>query len=273
MTPAAPAGSVLPARLATAALLMAGLAAAVFLLEGAGWGWVLTAIVVIAAREWAALAGYRRAATLAYCAATAALAWVLLAASRGPGFELAVYAAGCVFWIAVVPAWLAAGRLPRGAAGTAAAGLLALVPAWLAAARLQDDPVELLQVMAIVWLADTAAFFCGRAFGRHKLAPRVSPGKTWEGVGGAAAAVAVYYVALSASGALPSWAGGWRGGVLFAGVAALSVVGDLFESAMKRQAGVKDSGTLLPGHGGVLDRIDGLVAGLPLAALLARWTG
>ena len=148
-----------------------------------------------------------------------------------------------------------------------------MLPAWLAIARLQLDPLQLLQLLGIVWLADTAAYLAGRSWGKRKLAPQISPGKTWEGVAGAVAAVAVYYVVLSNFTSARSWASGWGGVLVFAGVAAMSIVGDLFESWMKRRAGVKDSGALLPGHGGILDRIDGLTASMPLAALLTRYLG
>jgi phosphatidate cytidylyltransferase len=129
--------------------------------------------------------------------------------------------------------------------------------------------------MAIVWIADTAAYFTGRAFGRVKLAPQVSPGKTWEGVYGGLAAVAVYALALvplAADGGFtgavsPLAVAGWV--VCAVALAGLSVVGDLCESLLKRQAGVKDSGRILPGHGGILDRVDALLAAMPAAALLA----
>jgi phosphatidate cytidylyltransferase len=123
--------------------------------------------------------------------------------------------------------------------------------------------------MGLVWAADIAAYFAGRRFGKNKLAPSISPGKTWEGVIGALLGVAVYVLlvwAIAGSpGKLPlivlllvaSWC--WVG---------LAVIGDLFESAIKRQAGVKDSGALLPGHGGLLDRIDALTSTLPMAALV-----
>ncbi len=125
----------------------------------------------------------------------------------------------------------------------------------------------------MVWVADIAAYFAGKRFGRHKLAPAISPGKTWEGVVGALAGVAVY-------GCLLAWIADKQAtpiSNLFAGsavlviaallvLAALSVVGDLFESWMKRGAGLKDSSALLPGHGGILDRIDSLTSTLPLAA-------
>ena len=120
--------------------------------------------------------------------------------------------------------------------------------------------------MGIVWVADTAAYFAGRRFGQRKLAPEISPGKTWEGVWGAAAAVVVYWaVASTLLGGRDMHA--LSGLVWMLLMLVLSVVGDLFESWMKRVAGVKDSGRILPGHGGLLDRVDGLTATLPLAAL------
>jgi phosphatidate cytidylyltransferase len=139
------------------------------------------------------------------------------------------------------------------------------------------SPGLLLALMAIVWVADTAAYFAGRRFGKRKLAPSISPGKTWEGVYGALIAVALYALALlpfaaraGYSGALlPAAATAWV--VLVLLLAAVSIVGDLFESQLKRQRGVKDSGKLLPGHGGILDRIDALVAALPPAALIAHY--
>ena len=121
-------------------------------------------------------------------------------------------------------------------------------------------------LLAVIWIADSAAYFTGRALGRHKLAPAISPGKTREGVGGAFAAVTVYALALHFSlfsmRDLPMIIAG------FFSMTALSIMGDLFESWLKRNAGVKDSGSIFPGHGGMLDRIDGVTAALPLAALI-----
>ncbi|MGO0792946.1 phosphatidate cytidylyltransferase [Herbaspirillum seropedicae] len=143
----------------------------------------------------------------------------------------------------------------------------------------QRAPLYLLSVMAVVWVADIGAYFSGKGFGRHKLAPTISPGKSWEGAVGGWLAVLV----ISAAVAMSMGAGetfqyhlysrwGWLGfvGVLTVMVAA-SVVGDLFESQLKRRAGMKDSSNLLPGHGGVLDRIDALIPVLPLAALVDLW--
>lgn len=137
----------------------------------------------------------------------------------------------------------------------------------------------LLSILVIAWLADIGAYFAGRAFGRHKLAPSISPGKTWEGVVGGI--VAVILVAIASLGFSTSdsnisvlifekygW-GGLIGGLVL--LVAMSIVGDLLESKLKRRVGLKDSSNLLPGHGGVLDRIDSLIPMLPLAVLLGMW--
>ena len=127
---------------------------------------------------------------------------------------------------------------------------------------------RMLALMGIVWVADSAAYFAGHQWGKRKLAPSVSPGKTWEGVAGAALAVAVYHALVWNFGfGLHAPGLALAAAALVAILFPLSVIGDLFESWIKRQAGVKDSGTLLPGHGGVLDRIDALTSTLPLAAL------
>jgi phosphatidate cytidylyltransferase len=125
----------------------------------------------------------------------------------------------------------------------------------------------LLGVMAVVWIADTAAYFSGRHFGRHKLAPAISPGKTWEGVAGALVALALYAGAASLLAGMPLL------GLLLmvSGLLYVSVLGDLFESWIKRVSGMKDSGSTLPGHGGVLDRIDALTSTLPIATGMLMW--
>ncbi len=159
-----------------------------------------------------------------------------------------------LLWIAVAPASVNRGR-------AAVAGLFALVPVWLALVRLHaQGPQLMLFLLLLVVAADIGAYFAGRALGKHKLAPRVSPGKTWEGVGGglvAAALMAAFGVWWFSMDTVPFMA-------LCILVAIASVVGDLTESMFKRHAGLKDSGTLLPGHGGVLDRVDSVTAAAPV---------
>lgn len=140
----------------------------------------------------------------------------------------------------------------------------------------KHSPLYLLSVMAIIWIADIGAYFAGKAFGKHKLAPSISPGKSWEGAIGGWLAVVLLAGLSSAYPALAdtfayhvrsSW--GWSGFVaVMSLMVAASIVGDLFESQLKRRAGMKDSSNLLPGHGGVLDRIDALIPTLPLAVLV-----
>ena len=167
------------------------------------------------------------------------------------------------FWVVLAPLWMWRGVQPGQTVWLGAAGFAVLVPAGLAMVRL--EPLVVLLVLVLVWIADSAAYFVGRAWGRHRLAPAISPGKTWEGVAGGLIGAALYAIII----AFFTDPGAWLAllvTALLLGMA--SIVGDLFESAMKRQAGVKDSGSLLPGHGGILDRIDSATATLPLAALV-----
>jgi phosphatidate cytidylyltransferase len=150
-----------------------------------------------------------------------------------------------------------------------ALGAIVLIPTHLGMVALRHlNPELVLIVVGVVVVADTAAYFSGRRFGKHKLAPSISPGKTWEGAIGAWLAITLYALLLfqfAGDGVkLPCLAQTLS---LFWALFGLSVLGDLFESTLKRQAGIKDSGNLLPGHGGILDRIDSLTAVLPAATL------
>jgi len=260
-------------RLVTALVLLVGCIAALLFLPNRWWAALLLPVLAVAGWEWGALAGIRPAQRWLYVGLVLGSAYEigLIADSMGgianphSWMETSVYGASTAFWLLLALPWLTRQWQVRSPLALGAAGWMVLVPAWLAVARMQSEPERLLAVLWIIWIADTAAYLAGRAWGRHRLAPTVSPAKTWEGVAGACAAVAVYYVALSIF--VPDWRG-WRGAVLFAGITLMSIVGDLYESWIKRQAGVKDSGALLPGHGGVLDRIDSMNSSMPFAALL-----
>jgi len=268
-------------RIVTAVVCLALFLAALFLFPPIGWIGFCTATLGVAAWEWGALAGLTVAARHVYGVLVAAAFFLAESLGGAPkdGFQLPldVYYAGALFWVIVAPLWL--WQRPRVAQTLMLiVGVVALVPAFAAAVDLRGDagPARLVAVLAIVWISDSAAYFVGSAFGRHKLAPSISPGKTWEGVLGALVAVGIYapvWVGVGGPASLPErlnrGAEGalWFTGILI-GLAVVGMIGDLFESLIKRQAGVKDSGTLLPGHGGILDRIDAPVAMLPVAVLV-----
>jgi phosphatidate cytidylyltransferase len=268
-------------RVITALALLAGLLAAVFVLPPAGWLVFASAICGGAAWEWGGLGGFSGWRRLAY-AVLVGFACLLVGAINGladrvvsPAPGLAVpYLAGMLFWLAVSPLWLARKWRIGSAGATVAVGLIVLLPPALALAHLRwVSPWLLLAVLAAIWVSDIAAYFTGRAIGRHKLAPGISPGKTWEGAGGAVVGVLAFGLIVVAAG-VPSLRNGPAILSLvpaLAGFTAVGIVGDLFESLLKRQAGVKDSGSLLPGHGGILDRIDSLTSTLPFAGLAALW--
>ena len=252
-----------------------------FLTSPAVWALFVLAIALVGCWEWSRMCKLTPGGHTAYLASSAAigaylwLAYVGIVPVNFPAAAMTGFIVAAVLWLLVAPWWLAR-RLRPSPSACAATGWVVVWPTWLAFVILRDiSPWLLLALAALVWVADIAAYFAGRRFGRRKLAPAVSPGKTWEGVYGALAGVAVYGVILayvSNTHQTPRsaiFAGGRAFGaiaimLLLAGV---SVVGDLFESWMKRGAGLKDSSNLLPGHGGVLDRIDALTSSLPVAAL------
>jgi phosphatidate cytidylyltransferase len=245
-------------------VLLAMLFAGLFLLPRWGVAALMALIIAIGGFEWARLCGLGVGAARLYAAGIVAALVVLVALE----FHFPVFVLGAIFWIAAVPAWLWRGVRPEHRAALAAAGFVVLVPPALAVVVFR--PSEAILVLAVAWIADTAAYFAGRRWGRRKLAPSISPGKTWEGALGGLVGAAAYAIILSLV-----LAGG-KGAMVLVGAAALlvmaSIAGDLFESAAKRQAGVKDSGSLLPGHGGMLDRIDSATATLPVAATLVLLT-
>jgi phosphatidate cytidylyltransferase len=262
-------------RLITVAQVLPLLLGLMFFAPNAVWSAVALIAVAIGAVEWSRLCRYARSTQWLFSAAVVLICAGLFAvfvAGYAPGIQsmLMELIAGValLFWVLLVPAWLRFQWVVRNAALLAATGLVVLVPAWLAISLLQRVPLLLFLALGAVWIADTAAYFCGRRYGRHKLAPGISPGKTVEGLVGAFIAVLLYAFLVSWFFQRDAAPADHIALLAFAAVlTALSVAGDLFESWMKRLAGVKDSGRLLPGHGGMLDRIDSLTAAMPFAAL------
>ncbi|MCB1917247.1 MAG: phosphatidate cytidylyltransferase [Rhodocyclaceae bacterium] len=264
-------------RVLTALVLVSVFGAILFGAPGPAWTVFAAVIAALSAWEWTGLIRVTGPGRIVFASLLGVL--VLVIAPSGQVVEtnwpsLILFAASAVFWLIVAPLWLKAGwQVPRRWQGLALGVLLLLPPALaMIAIRQQFGPWWLLAIMASVWMADVAAYFVGRRFGRVKLAPRISPGKSREGAYGAIVGVLLYAMIVAfASGALAPEP-------LAVSVLALacvvhtvvSIVGDLFESLAKRQAGVKDSGAILPGHGGVLDRIDSLLSTLPLVALAAH---
>ena len=275
-----------------AALVMAPLAIAAVLLLPTQWMVALAAVVVLGGLwEWLRLAGVddglaRSTLLVANLLLILALVWASASDPNGSMVLLKLFCVAAVFGWLLVAIWL---RHPQFASAPDArsrmikltAGTLVMVPAWCALGLIHAGEPNghrwLLLALAIVWAADTGAYFAGRRFGgklfkERRLAPRISPNKTIEGLlGGLLLAVVVGVVFAPLAGAaanqLPAVA-------LVALLAAgFSVLGDLFESLLKRHAGVKDSGNLIPGHGGLLDRLDGVLAALPVFAVGKIWLG
>lgn len=269
------------------ALAMTPVAIAGILLLPTPWVVALSAaLFLVGLWEWLKLAEIddslsRTVLLLVNLLVMVALAW----GSRTPTggslvlFEIVVLV-GVIWWLAAC-LWLkhyefASDHDTHARAFKLAAGTLAVVPAWCAMALLHVSEPHgerwLLAALATVWAGDTGAYFIGRKFGRRKLAPRISPNKTVEGLLGALACGLVVGLAVAwFAGATPAQMP-WIALVVLLTVLA-SVVGDLFESLLKRHVGVKDSGDLLPGHGGILDRIDAVLAALPVFALGKLWLG
>ena len=263
----------LKARIVTAVIVLCLFLAALFFLPPIFWMVVLLALTATGSWEWTRLAGLSLNQSVAYLLITVLLGGELLLllsnALRSDLFTtsfLWLYAASLAFWALAVPFFLKTKHPVRNRLLRVLMGWLLLLPTCLALYQLRTiDPLLLFGLMCTIWISDTAAYFSGRTWGKHKLAPNISPGKTWEGVAGALAAVLVYAL-------IWHYAAGSEGQVrllvpLLLVLAVLGIIGDLFESLMKRHAGVKDSGTILPGHGGILDRIDALTSTLPVAAL------
>jgi phosphatidate cytidylyltransferase len=264
-------------RIITALILLPVALCGFFLLEGASFALFIGLVVTLGAWEWARLAGFTaQTARVGYGAAVAVLLFLMYLL---PGLAPWILVAAVLWWLLATFLVL---TYPESSAHWSSTvcklviGLLILLPAWQGLVLIKQWQLGnwlILAVMVLVWGADIGAYFSGRAFGKRKLAPKVSPGKSWEGVFGGLIACLVITVVV---GAFRGWSGSqFLLGLLGTAVVVLiSVVGDLTESMFKRQSGIKDSSNLLPGHGGVLDRIDSLTAAIPVFAVLlwaANW--
>ena len=275
--------SMLKTRVITAVTAVLILLAALFYFPNWGWGIFTSLIVLAACWEWSRLCAFSPRANVVFLALSALLCAIVLFLYLDSSHPLwmqrtaqALFIAAGAFWLVVVPLWLKMAWRPRLPALSGVAGWVVVFPAWAALLLLHDaSPLLLFSIMAIVWIADIGAYFAGKRFGKTKLAPSVSPGKTWEGVVGGLIGVMGYFFLWFA--VVYYIDGSWarellRFGALmplvFLVLGAVSVIGDLFESSMKRGAGMKDSSNLLPGHGGILDRVDALTSALPIAGLM-----
>jgi phosphatidate cytidylyltransferase len=283
----------LKTRVFTAALLLAVFLPALFWLPQLHWAFLMALVAAVAAWEWGGLAGLQARGRLAFGALMLGVCAILQymlhmhmvypeafdEVSHIPSYISGVLGIlAFLFWALAAPFWLWR-RWRPGKIVLLCLGFVLIYATCFAFVYWRLYSLwYLLMMMGIAWVADISAYFAGRKFGGRKLAPSISPGKTWAGVWGALAGVTVYFVII-----IMVWGADWMKSLLltkittvnvvlmmlaFLALTALGVMGDLFESLLKRQAGVKDSGALLPGHGGVLDRVDSLMAILVCASPL-----
>lgn len=237
---------------------------------------VIAIIFALAGWEWSRLSGFTRAPGRGFYVAIVVLGMAGIYQLLPQGNWALVFLVIALMWwsmalMSVLTYPQGSGLWQHSATARGIAGLLVLLPSWAALVVLHEHmgPGYVILMMLMIWGADTGAYFAGRAFGRHKLAPRVSPGKTWEGVaGGALLAVGIALVGTI-------WlepVGGYVAFLLLViATVMISILGDLAESLFKRVVNLKDSGGLLPGHGGVMDRIDSMTAAAPLFTLGLLW--
>ncbi|MDX1668874.1 MAG: phosphatidate cytidylyltransferase [Limnobacter sp.] len=275
-------------RVITALVLLAVLGSV--LLWGGDQGWLAFVAVVLFASfwEWARLGLFSNQSALLYAALGTALYLLIELATSGSAIVFPFLALSGVFWVAFAP-WclmqVSIGLL-QSRNWYFLTGLVLMPAAGLALTSAHKQGfVFLLSVIAICWVADIFAYVFGKLFGKRKLAPKISPGKSWEGaVGGTLTVVALSWLVILLANHLPVFKQSWQyqayeqwPAVLFTlwivALSAISIAGDLFESLLKRRADMKDSSSLLPGHGGVLDRIDAQLPVLPLAMLLLGAAG
>jgi phosphatidate cytidylyltransferase len=279
----------LKTRVITALIILPIVLVALFMFPNWAWDFFTMGIALVSCWEWSRFCQYPVGGKRIYLALSMALAAVVFFAYLDMSFvdfrQLAVvgFIISALFWFIAAPLWLANLWRPRSRVIAGLAGWIVIFPTWFAFLILHDQsPWLFLSFAFIVWVADVFAYFVGKAIGKQKLAPSISPGKTIQGALGGMAGVALYFfvwkmLAEQSVSRGDTWAnqllshGLWVLG-FFVLLGVLSVIGDLFESWMKRGANMKDSSSLLPGHGGFLDRIDALTSTLPVACLYILFT-
>jgi phosphatidate cytidylyltransferase len=265
-------------RLVTAVVLMVVLLGVLFWLPSRMVALVLALVALIGVWEWTAMAGITASAHRQLLVGMTALMLPMLYVAPPSVDRNILFLIACLWWVCAAVLVLRYQRggaePPAGMGWRSLAGWAMILPAWYALVWLHQHhgAAGVLALLVLIWVADSAAYLVGRRIGRRRLASRVSPGKSWEGLAGALVAVALVAPFVAGWVGL-SGAGSWRFVMLAEGVLLVSVLGDLTESLFKRISGLKDSGSLLPGHGGVLDRIDSLLAAAPFFVVGCRWLG
>lgn len=257
-------------RIITAAILIPIVIAVIFLLDTIWFSALFAVFVAIGAWEWAGLCKLSKKYQYLYSLITVLILAGLYSASNND-LNNSVILSGVIYWlIAVVLVFLYQKQrnlLSKSPLVLLIVGLLLLIPMWVSLTVLKSFPengaILIMLLMLLIWGADTGAYFVGKKWGKRRLASRVSPGKTWEGsIGGIVAGIAIALAYVIVSNEISNH------GIALISLSILtvsiSIIGDLMESMVKREAGIKDSGSILPGHGGVMDRIDSLTAAAPV---------
>ena len=258
-------------RILTACVLIACLVPALFLLSATYWAYTMLSLSIVALFEWGHLIKLNTIALIVYLLSIAMIGIYAVQSIEQYGLHsffylsLSVFLLVSLFWLIIVPIWFKTKYIVTNKWLMGGLGFILVGSLWLALICAKaSNPWLLLALLASIWISDSAAYFAGKAFGKNKLAPSFSPGKTWEGVGGALIGVTFFGIILYYGFNINNFA-------LFPALwmmTMLGVIGDLFESMLKRQANIKDSGHILPGHGGLLDRIDGNIPSLPIGLLM-----
>lgn len=264
----------LKTRIITSLVLIPLFLAALFLLSNRNWSLLMLAIIGLAGFEWATICKFPSLIQKLFVGSLLIAGFIVSFKLPLNYLSLGIHdimlvttVSAVLIWSIVIPLWLYCQPNLQRPGLMFLVGFILLFSTWLAFLSLREmNPWLLLIAVVTVWLADTGAYFAGKQFGKHKLAPHISPNKTWEGVAGAllvvtlVSALLCFYYKQNYLVIVFLW---W--------ITIFSVVGDLFESLLKRQAHLKDSGNLLPGHGGILDRIDGLLGAMPVAAFIVHF--